>query len=275
MAFTHFYEPQCIEEASSILIEHGKRAACLAGGTSLIQRRFGSIEHIVSLAKLGLGNIEGKTIGAMATLSELVEHEADLKATKILQQAAQSAASAFLRNKATVGGSALICFRWSDLVAPLLALNAVFRLQSIGGERKLFATELYGNCNPLRKIEPGEILTDISLPENITAYSFTKYGMTRFCHAIWDVAVVKVACHYRVAISAGTTFPVRLPRVESLLSDAPVDIEDLRKAIDESVNNEEMRVTASSGYPLAYRLEVLPVIIMDTIKKMGEAGAKS
>ena len=272
MAFTHFHEPECIEEASSLLIEHRKKAVCLAGGTSLIQRRFGSIEHLVSLAKLGLDEIEGETIGAMATLSELVEYEAHLEATKVLQQAAQSAASAFLRNKATVGGSALICFRWSDLVAPLLAMDAVFHLQSIDGERQLFAAELYGKSNPLRKLNLGEILTKISLPTNITDFAFTKYGITSFCHAIWDVAVVKLDYHYRVAISAGTTFPVRMPRVESLLTKAAVGIEDLRKAIDKSIENEELKLTANSGYPLAYRKMVLPVIIMDTINKLPGAG---
>ena len=272
MAFSYFHEPQCIEEASATLIEQGKKAACFAGGTSLIQRRFGSVEHLVSLAKLGLDRIEGNTIGAMATLSELVEYETELPAMKVLQQAAHSAASGFLRNKATVGGSALICFRWSDLVAPLLAMNAVFHLQSPLGKRQLTGTELYGKSTPLRKLKSGEILTEISLPENVTDFSFTKYGMTRFCHAIWDVAVIKFNDDHRVALSAGTTFPMRLPRVEELLVQSKVALADIRNAIDASVINKELKVTASSGYPLAYRQDVLPVIIKDTIEKMRGVG---
>ena len=142
MAFSYFHRPGDLPAASSRLEALGKKAAALAGGTSLVLRRWAGIEHLVDLSSLGLDQLLPHRIGAMVTLSQLEYYKESNPALDLLKSAAARAASELLRNQATVGGSALICCRWSDLLAPLLALNASFGFYGPQGERSLSAAEL-------------------------------------------------------------------------------------------------------------------------------------
>ncbi len=266
MAFTFYHEPNTISEASRLLIEHGKKAACLAGGTSLQHRRDGNIEHLVSLKKLELNRLEDNVIGATVTLTELVEQESESKAMGLLQKAAGVSASDLLRNQITVGGSALVGFRWSDLAAPLLAMDAHFELTSSEGKRSVSASEFLDKTVPQRFLADGEILKQIVLPNDIVRAEFTKFGMSHFCHAIWDLVVLQRNDEHIVALSAGTPFPTRLQSVEKLLATNELpDQGILEEAISVAIDNGQLKISGSSGYSAEYRTSVLPAILRDTL----------
>ena len=113
------YEPTTIEEAVGILTKLGPKAKVLAGGSDLVTGIMKDWVQGTGMplpdALVDLGTIpalrgikvdqKGATIGAFATLTEIVE-SGDLKRSfSLLTQAAHSVASTLIRNYGTLGGN--------------------------------------------------------------------------------------------------------------------------------------------------------------------------
>jgi len=113
------YEPTSLEEAVTILSEHGTKAKVLAGGSDLIAgvmkdwvegEGMPLPDALVDLSTVpNLRDIrvdeQGATIGAMVTLSEIVESQELIDRFPLVSQAAGSVASPLIRNYATLGGN--------------------------------------------------------------------------------------------------------------------------------------------------------------------------
>jgi xanthine dehydrogenase YagS FAD-binding subunit len=115
----NLYEPTSLEEAVSILTEHGKKAKVLAGGSDLIAGvmkdwvegegmplpdALVDISTIPNLRDIKI-DAQGATLGAMTTLSEIVESEQLGARFPLLTEAAHSIASPLIRNYGTLGGN--------------------------------------------------------------------------------------------------------------------------------------------------------------------------
>lgn len=131
------YRPQSIAEAMQYLARTDQRLVPLAGGTRLIgqleTRALTDVDGVVDLRQLGLGRIafDGAqlSIGAMTTLTELIEHPvAAALADGLLHRAAQGEGPVNLRNAATVGGVVASAEPDSEFYAALLALGAMVTL---------------------------------------------------------------------------------------------------------------------------------------------------
>ena len=101
-----------VEEAVQALTEDG--TTVIAGGTELLNwMRLGIADphQVVDVSRLELGGIEGDDeelrIGALATLNEVAEHPLVAAHAEALASACRQAASAQLRNRATLGGNVL------------------------------------------------------------------------------------------------------------------------------------------------------------------------
>ncbi len=99
------------EQVAALL---GDQGAILAGGTDLLAlmkddvvtpRRLVNVKHIDALRGISYQSGNGLRIGALVTLAELADSSHDLAAYPVLTEAANEAASAQIRNLATIGGN--------------------------------------------------------------------------------------------------------------------------------------------------------------------------
>ena len=125
--------------------------AALAGGTRLVGEletgQAGDLDGVVDLSGLGLDTIsvdgDTLTIGAMASLTDIVEHEvAGELADGMLRRAARGEGPINLRNVATIGGVVATAEYDSEFYAALLALNATVTIRDETGDSSMPLAEL-------------------------------------------------------------------------------------------------------------------------------------
>ena len=106
-----YVTPTKKEQVATLL---GEQGSILAGGTDLLAlmkddvvfpKRLVNIKQIEGLRGISYHPGNGLRIGALATLAELAEASRDLSDYPVLTEAAREAASAQIRNLATIGGN--------------------------------------------------------------------------------------------------------------------------------------------------------------------------
>jgi aerobic carbon-monoxide dehydrogenase medium subunit len=167
----NYYAPTTVQEAISLLAEHGAGAKILAGGQSLIPAmrfRLSVPETIIDinhLTDLQYIREEGGflVIGAMTRESSLEESAVVQQRYHILADAARVIADPVVRNMATVGGNIAHADPANDHPAVMLAYNAQVVAVGPKGSRTIaidnFFTGLFENS-----LNEGELLTEIRIP---------------------------------------------------------------------------------------------------------------
>ncbi|HVS62112.1 MAG TPA: xanthine dehydrogenase family protein subunit M [Thermoanaerobaculia bacterium] len=164
--------PETLEEALSLLAEHGDEARPLAGGQSLVPAMsfrlarpavLVDLNRIEELAFVESAEDGGLAIGAM-TRQRTVERSAPVRErAPLLHETMPHIAHPQIRNRGTIGGSLAHADPAAELPAIALALDAELTLCSAGGERRVPAGEFYTSLFATA-LEPGELLTSIRLP---------------------------------------------------------------------------------------------------------------
>ena len=127
-----YFAPTALDEALSLLQEHGDDAKVLAGGHSLIptmKLRLAEPAVIIDIGRIGdLRGISvsgGKlVIGALMTHHELESSELVQQQVPLLAQTASEIGDVQVRNKGTIGGSLAHADPAADWPASILALDA-------------------------------------------------------------------------------------------------------------------------------------------------------
>ena len=163
--------PRTLDEALSVLGEHGDDARVIAGGTALVtmmRQRLVSPGYLVSLREIpGLERIEaangGVRIGALATHREVETSPLVQERIPVLAETFRRVASVRIRNMATVGGALAHADPNQDPPVTLIALGARVELRGAGGKREVpveeFSRDYYESV-----LEPGEIITGVVVP---------------------------------------------------------------------------------------------------------------
>src|SRR3990172_9882068 len=129
--------PTTLEEAAEIL--RAGNVTVLAGGTDLMpQTQAGRLHfqpvlmNVRHLPELGGIALQGTAvrIGALVTITELLESALVRERLNLLWQACDHFASDQIRNAATIGGNVCNASPAGDTLVPLLALNARAVLRS-------------------------------------------------------------------------------------------------------------------------------------------------
>src|ERR1700732_4658662 len=113
MAAFELYQPSSVADAQKLLEQHGSDAWVLAGGLDSfdwLKDRIKKPKAVVDLSGIeelhGVRtNAEGIEIGAMTTLTEVVNHPIIKQKYDLLAQAAELVASPQIRNQGTLGGN--------------------------------------------------------------------------------------------------------------------------------------------------------------------------
>jgi len=107
------FQPASVDDAVSLVREHGSDAWILAGGLDSfdwMKDRIKRPKVVVDLSQIkelvGVRDLDGGIeIGAMTTLTNVVRHPTVIAKYKILSEAAEAAASPQIRNQGTIGGN--------------------------------------------------------------------------------------------------------------------------------------------------------------------------
>ena len=141
-----YHRPSELSEALELLGRPDIHTAPLGGGTVLNGRPASVPEVLVDLQDLDLDRFERDgsrlTIGAMATLQNVIDHEA---VPPVLAQLAHRSAPNTIRNMATVGGTVATADWESPFLTGLLAYGATVAIARQGGEESHGLSDLLGN----------------------------------------------------------------------------------------------------------------------------------
>ncbi|MDT8336625.1 MAG: FAD binding domain-containing protein, partial [Candidatus Izemoplasmatales bacterium] len=186
MEIKEYIAPKTISEAYSLLSE--SRSNKIIAGGAWTKISFKRVDKLISLDNLALDyikeNNDNYVIGAMTTLRAIETHEG-LKhlASGILSQAIGSVMGINIRNIATIGGSIMGKFAFSDLLGVLLVMDAKLMFFKAG------EVSIYDFVE-MTKI-PEDILLEIKLKKDNFKGYFKKVSKTHLDFAILNIAITK------------------------------------------------------------------------------------
>jgi len=224
-----YHRPRSIEEAFRLQAEC-PGARFIAGGTDLMVRiRSRELRPQALISLRAIPGLSGVTdgdpveVGALTTISELIENRLLADRFPVLLQAARRLGGVQIRNAATIGGNLCNCSPCADTATPLLVLGARVRLQSAEGSREIPIEEFFvgpgRTCSP-----PGELLTAVLLPVQTgdVRAMFRKKGRVQMDLAIASTSVLlemdgAVCKRARIAAGSCAEVPLRLGGAEAIL----------------------------------------------------------
>ncbi len=218
-------------------------AKFISGGTDLlvqIKNRELQPAALISLRSIPeLATIEingGARIGALATISDIIQHNELGLNYPVLVEAARRLGSVQIRNVATVGGNLCNCSPSADMALPLLVLEAKVRLRTAKARREIQISEFFKGPGE-SCLSSDEILTDIILdpPHQKAKATFLKKGRVKMDLAIASLAVLlemegERCRKARIAAGSVAPVPLRLYKVEALLEDTALSKDFVSKA---------------------------------------------
>lgn len=226
-----YYSPTSLDEAVSLLVEHGEDAKILAGGQSLIpamRYRLAIPETLIDINQIkDLEYIREDNgylaIGALTRESALEESELVQNGYHLLADAAEVIADPLVRNLATVGGNIAHSDPANDHPAVMLAYGAEIIALGPNGTRSIpiddFFIDLFENS-----LAENEILTEVRIPKPAanTDGAYIKIERKVGDYAISAVAVQismdgDVCKDVRIGLTNVSPVPMRATNAEQAL----------------------------------------------------------
>ena len=237
----HYVAPSSLEQAAEHL--RSGEVTILAGGTDLMPQSQGgkltigrtlmNIQHIPELKGIAIDG-DAIRIGALATITEIMQNELIKKHLPILVEACDHFASDQIRNAATLGGNICNASPAGDMLVPLLVLDAEVELASKPNgsltRRRMPLADFFVGPGKTKR-SPAELLAGvrIGLPSANHYTHFFKFG-TR---PALDISTISIGIagvlehgtlsHVRVAFGAVAPVPMRAPLTERALEGKRLD----------------------------------------------------
>src|SRR5512139_2254910 len=268
-----YHRPASLADAVKLLSDLGEDARPLAGGHSLVpmmKLRLASPTHLVDLH--GIAGLKGirrdgnsLVIGAMTTQHELLASEEVRKSVPILHEAALLIADPQVRYRGTIGGNVANGDPGNDMPALMMTLGASYRLEGKSGARDVAASEFYQGAY-FTALEPGEILTSVSIPVPAAGHGYAYEKLKRKVgdYATAAAAVVLTMSGGKVATcSIGLTNVAETPlwagEAAKIVTGSALDAATVKKAVAAA---EAITSPASDGRgPAAYRTKMAGVML--------------
>ena len=256
-----YHRPASLDEAVSLLQEHGDDASLLAGGHSLLpamKLRLSAPEHLVDIGRIdGLREIRseggGVVIGAGATHHDVESSSAVAGGAPLLAQAAAVIGDVQVRNAGTIGGSLAHADPAADYPAAVLAAEGSVEVVGPGGARSIAAADFFVELFATA-LQPGEIITAVRVPapDAGTGVSYLKFPhpASRFavCGCAAAVTVSGGTCSSaRVAFNGIASAAFRDAGVEAALAGASLDEESVKAAAAGAAEGQELLADSFAG----------------------------
>jgi carbon-monoxide dehydrogenase medium subunit len=241
--------PTSVEEALSVLAEHGDDAKIMAGGQSLLpvlRMRLNAPEMVIDLGRIeSLRGVredgDALVIGAMTTHSEMVTDDLVRQHALLLAKAAAEVADNQIRHRGTFAGSCAHADPAGDMGSAALAMDAEFVIAGPGGTRTVPATEFFVDLFETA-IGEDEILTEVRVPKK-TGWGAHYEKFVRVAHQ-WPIVAVAATVNAsggtineaKVALTNMGSTPLRATAMESALAGSPATEDGVRAAADQAAD---------------------------------------
>ncbi len=239
-----YLAPDSLDEAITLLVEHGEDAKLLAGGQSLVPLmafRMVRPSVLVDLRKIeALHNyrLDGDllTIGSMVTHRRVELDRAATARCAMLAEAIEQVGHVAIRNFGTVGGSLAHADPAAEWPAVALALDGHLTIAGPAGSRVARAADFFIDWMTT-SLAPDEVLTQvrIALPSPGTGSAFEEVSRRHGDFAIVAAAAVitvagPVITRARIALAGAALTPIRARSAEAVLVGSSLTAEDLQAA---------------------------------------------
>ena len=268
-----YHRPQTLADAVKLLSTLGDEARPLAGGHSLVpmmKLRLATPAHLVDLH--GIDDLKGVrrdgnriVIGAMTTQHQLLASSEIANSLPILHETALQIADPQVRYRGTIGGNVANGDPGNDMPALMMTLGASYRLEGPSGGRDIAASEFYQGAY-FTSLEPGEILTFISIPAPAAGHGYAYEKLKRKVgdYATAAAAVVLTMAGGKVASCAiGLTnlheTPLLAADAAKLVIGTSLDAATLKKAA--AAAEAIMSPAADARGPVEYRKHVGGIMV--------------
>lgn len=244
-----------VQEAVSLLAQHGDQAKLLAGGHSLIpamKLRLNSPEKLIDISGLAdLATIVfsgGKLhIGALATHDAVCGSHEVQQHCPVLAEAAGRIGDKQVRNRGTIGGSLAHADPAADYPALVLGLGAEIEATGQNGSRTI-AADLFFTGMFETALAAGEIITKVSFPATGKG---TGAAYAKFSHPASRFAVAGVAAMVsvdsggtctgaRIGITGAAPAPFRASSVEAALTGKPLTEQTISEACEHVADADDL-----------------------------------
>lgn len=281
---SYFYEsPDSFEKLFEILKNTSMNVKFLAGGSDFVPRL--SLEReqipkenqndllIINLSDLKLNLITESddeiTIGATATLSDIIKNDIIKREFPVLAETIKEIAGFSVRSIATIGGNIMNASPAADSVPVLMVLDAEFVLKGPKGLKRVNSKDFF--TGPGKTIaKENEVLTEVVIKKQKGNSSFEKLGRRKAeTLSIVNAAVYiekennicKVA---RIAVGSVAPTVLRCTDIEQYLEGKELTDENIKHAVEKVVEAicpiDDIRASAW------YRNKVAPVIVRRAIE---------
>jgi CO/xanthine dehydrogenase FAD-binding subunit len=257
-----WYKPTQIEEVPSLLEREGVKPH--GGGTWILRGSLKNTRGLIDLSHLPLGFFRaGKSyieIGPCITYAETAHKIEQIDPGHVLVKALRHAASTPLRNRITVGGTISVFPAWSDLMGPLLALDAEISL--IGRNEGTYPVEEYVKTSNLRK---NSLITSIRIRnekwnsfyhrEIRTSFDYPTFTVTilmkKAGQTVKEIRAVVVGSSGKYRRLDSTEESIRGRRTDDLIMEEAAGLDEIRftrkKGLDPDYTGHLFRVALERG----------------------------
>ena len=229
-----YQRPSSVDEAISLLGEHGEDAKLLAGGHSLLplmKLRLATPSVLVDIGRLtdlSYVRAEGDEvrIGALTRHREILESDVLARHFPILRDAEHLIADPPVRNRGTLGGALCQADPSEDLSAVCAALGAVAVIRGRGGERRVEIPDFHRGPYETA-VGDAEMLVEVRIP--LRAHGGSAFEKVKRRTGDWAIAASAAALWLDgssigaagIALSAVNPSSVRSTRAEESLVGGP------------------------------------------------------
>jgi carbon-monoxide dehydrogenase medium subunit len=265
-----------VDEAISLLSQHGEDAKLLAGGHSLLplmKLRLARPSVLIDID--GLADLEyiretddGLEIGALTRIGDIARSETVRSAHGLLANAAGQVGDPQVRHRATIGGTVVHGDPASDLPTVLLAVDAEFVAKGPNGERTLPAAGFFAGLFETA-LAPDEVLTAVRV-RNLggAGWNYQKFHRRAIDWAIVGVAAVVERSNgsigsARIGLTNMGLTPLRATAVEEALAGASGDA--IRAAAEHAPDGTSP-VSDTNG-SAEYRTELSKVLVRRAVEE--------
>lgn len=258
----NYLKPTNLEEAYETLLI-SKNNKLIAGGAWL-KLSLKKAETLISLDGLGLDTIEEKKgfieIGSMVTL-RTVETNSLVKDVHdgILSQAIAKVMGMNIRNQATLGGSVMGRFAFSDILPALLVLDTLLVFHKSGG----MSLEDFLKNPRMDK----DILVKIKIRKESGQGFFKKVARTALDFSIVNIAITRNGKNFKVAVGSR-------PQVAQLAIGAMAYLNSAKELTEDTILEasriavNELSFSRNNRSSKEYREEVARVYVKRGLKKV-------
>ena len=246
MAHPTYFSPKSVEEAISLLSQHGDKARVISGGTDLLVQMkrnvllpdcLINISGIPDLDYIRYDQTNGLRVGALTTIGQVANFPLLQGMFSVLAQGAASLGTPAVKNQATIGGNLCNAAPSADIAPPLIVLAALARFGGPEGERIVPVEDFFTDPG-VTVMKHNQLLLEIQIPTPRPHSGGAYLKQTRGRGA--DLAVVGVAAlvvmdgetiqDVRISLGAVAPTPVRAKKAEVILKGMKLD----DKLLDES-----------------------------------------